>query len=251
MEQFSLSVVLPVGNLASSLAAAVAECQTVAARHTSDYEIIIADDASTDGTGELADRLADIHPAVAVIHYPRRRGYRQVLYDTWGVARGTYVVALALAGPAAATDISRLLPSAPAHAAIFGYRVSPPRHPAERLFITAVSARAPGMCDPAMGLGLFRADMRDLLTPNGPDALTHADLYAAARRHDLSRTQIAVPGKATRTAPPSLRDILAAMAERNAATSPLTRAQQNVTRGAGILIAAAGIWLLRRLGRHP
>ncbi|NTU83611.1 MAG: glycosyltransferase family 2 protein [Chloroflexales bacterium] len=254
MEQFSLSIVLPVCNVAPSLAAAVAECQAVAAQHTADYELIIADDASTDGTSDLADRLAAFNAPVAVIHYPRRRGYRMALYDAWGAARGTYVAALDLAGPAAAADLARLLPIRLGHAAIFGYRVPPPRRPAEALFATAVAARvAPGLRDPALSLGLFRADLRAMLAPEGPDALTHADLFVAARRQGLSIAQVAVQGKAARTAAPSLADTLAALSQRGtepAAASPAGRSRQGAAVGAGMLVAAGGLWLLRRWRRH-
>lgn len=255
MEQFSLSIMLPVTDVSPLLAAAVAECLTVAARHTAEFEIIIADDASTDGTGELADRLAAIHTPVAVIHYPRRRGYRQALFDAWGAARGTHVVALALAGPAAAADIDRLLNAPRDHAAIFGYRVPPPHHPAEALFAMTVGARlAPGMRDPALGLALFRSDLRDLLTPEGRDALTHAGIYAEAQRRGLSIAQIAVPGKTARPAPPSLADSAAALSDQGAGTAAAgtpSSSRQGAAVGAGVILAAGGIWLLRRRRRNP
>ena len=239
MTQFSLSLVLPVTNVVASLAAIIAECQTVAAAHTPDYEIILADDASSDGTGELADRLAAIHTPVAVIHYPHRRGYRQALYDAWGVARGTYVVALALAGPATVADIARLLPAAPDHAAIFGYRVPSPRHPAERLFAALAKLRvAPGMHDPLLGLGLFRNDLRDLLPPNGPDALTHAELYAAVRQQHHKIAQIAVPSHAETAARGTFGATGAALGQRGSVV------------GAGVLIAAGSLWLRYRWRRH-
>jgi len=39
-----------------------------------DYEVIIVDDGSTDGTGDVADRLARTRPGVRVIHQPTNLG---------------------------------------------------------------------------------------------------------------------------------------------------------------------------------
>lgn len=246
MEQFSLSVVLPVGGRAGALAATVAECLALGAGSGADLEIIIADDASDDATAALADRLAATHSAVAVIHYPRRRGYRRTLLDAWGVARGQYLVALDVAGPAAPGDIARLLAAAPGHAAVFGYRVRRPRRPSEVAFAAAVGALvAPALRDPALGLALFRADLRDLLAPEGPDALAHAELYAAARRRGLPIAQVAVGTRRERAPAPSLADIGAAL---RAGAPPGPRGRPR-NAAAGLLLAACGLWLIRRLRR--
>lgn len=247
MTQFSLSVVLPVSDAPAALAPTVAECLGLAAQHDLDLEIIIAEMSGDAAAAASADRLAATHSSVAVLRYQRRRGYRRALHDAWGVARGAYVAALDPAGPAGPADLARLLAAAPGHAAVFGYREPAPRNPAARLFAAAVGARLdPTLRDPALGLALLRADLRDLLSPDGPDALALAELFAAARRRGLPVAQVAVSGRPGRAAAPSLSATVAALSR--GATADEGRPARGAAVG-GILLAACGVWLLRRLRR--
>ena len=43
-------------------------------QHAPDHHVLIVDDNSPDGTGEIADRLAAEHAAVDVLHRPRKEG---------------------------------------------------------------------------------------------------------------------------------------------------------------------------------
>lgn len=64
-------IVLPTYNEAESIAAIVAAIRDVVA---ADTRVLIVDDSSPDGTGEIADRLAAAHPQVEVLHRPLKEG---------------------------------------------------------------------------------------------------------------------------------------------------------------------------------
>jgi dolichol-phosphate mannosyltransferase len=64
-------LVLPTYNEASNLEPIVV---AVRERLGQPRRVLIVDDSSPDGTGEIADRLAAAHPDVAVLHRPRKEG---------------------------------------------------------------------------------------------------------------------------------------------------------------------------------
>jgi len=73
----SVSVMVAAYNEAATLEGAVSDA-LAALDGVSDFEVIIVDDGSTDGTAEIADRLSIEQPGVRVIHHPVNRGIAAV-----------------------------------------------------------------------------------------------------------------------------------------------------------------------------
>jgi len=69
----SVSVVIPMYNEEAYVERSVAAARTVLEEMGGDWEIVIVDDASTDGTGPRADALAAADARVRVIHNPVNR----------------------------------------------------------------------------------------------------------------------------------------------------------------------------------
>lgn len=70
----SLSVLLPVRNAQSTLAAMVFEVLEVAADLTSRFELVIIDDGSTDATSEIATDLRRRYPQILAIRHGEPQG---------------------------------------------------------------------------------------------------------------------------------------------------------------------------------
>ena len=67
-------VVLPTYDEVDNIGTVVAGLRRALAAAGEAHRILIVDDASPDGTGIAADRLADEHPEVLVLHRPAKRG---------------------------------------------------------------------------------------------------------------------------------------------------------------------------------
>lgn len=64
-------LILPTYDEAADLAAVVPDARAVLARAAPEgFGILVVDDASRDGTGDVADALAALHPEVEVLHRP-------------------------------------------------------------------------------------------------------------------------------------------------------------------------------------
>jgi glycosyltransferase involved in cell wall biosynthesis len=70
-----LSVFFPAYNDSGTIASMVIRTVKAASELTSDFEIIVVNDASADGTAEIADELARTYPQVRVVHHAKNRGY--------------------------------------------------------------------------------------------------------------------------------------------------------------------------------
>lgn len=70
-----LSVFFPAKDEAENVEAVVRDALRILPGVAERFEITIVDDGSTDGTGEIADRLAAVDTRVRVIHHTTNRGY--------------------------------------------------------------------------------------------------------------------------------------------------------------------------------
>ncbi|MBT3601968.1 MAG: glycosyltransferase family 2 protein [Candidatus Latescibacteria bacterium] len=71
----SLTCFFPCYNDAHSIGSLVAAADTVAAEYTSDYEIIVIDDGSTDSSRELLTELQNKYPNLKLILHEQNKGY--------------------------------------------------------------------------------------------------------------------------------------------------------------------------------
>jgi glycosyltransferase involved in cell wall biosynthesis len=100
-----VSVVFPAYNEADSLEAAVDEVTQALNEFTCSYEIIIAEDGSTDGTDKLAAALAEKYPFVKHIHGEKRLGRGAALKNAFKQSSGEVLVYMDLD---LATDLEHL-----------------------------------------------------------------------------------------------------------------------------------------------
>jgi glycosyltransferase involved in cell wall biosynthesis len=83
-----LSVVVPVYNEQATLGKVVRKLLSVPCL----LEIIIVDDCSTDGTGELAQRLSETHPQVSLVRHEQNAGKTAALKTGFALTTGQVVI---------------------------------------------------------------------------------------------------------------------------------------------------------------
>lgn len=87
-----ISIVLPAYNEAMRLEKCVREVERAVSSFSSSYEIIIAEDGSTDSTHCIAAKIAKNNPHVSFLHSPVRLGKGKAIKNALRSARGDVIV---------------------------------------------------------------------------------------------------------------------------------------------------------------
>ncbi|MCE9616105.1 MAG: glycosyltransferase family 2 protein [Lentisphaerae bacterium] len=88
----TISIIVPALNEEARLELAVDTACRAAARQFNDYEVLVFNDGSSDGTGQVAERLAQSNPHVRVFHNARPQGLGGVIRAGVQQARMHYVI---------------------------------------------------------------------------------------------------------------------------------------------------------------
>ena len=118
-----LSVFLPCFNESGNLAQLVSRFSAELPAVADAYEIIIVDDGSSDGTGEMADRIASLDSHVRVVHHGVNRGYGAAVRSGISAASQPFVLLCDGDGQFDPAEMKALLEKLNDHDVIVGRRV--------------------------------------------------------------------------------------------------------------------------------
>lgn len=89
-DDIDISICVPALNEERSLREAVEDLLQILTSHVNKIEVIIVDDASTDLTPQIADKLAKEYCQIRVIHHAKKMGIGACYRDALAIAQGNY-----------------------------------------------------------------------------------------------------------------------------------------------------------------
>jgi len=155
MTQVELSVVMPAYNEEGAIEAAVREVQELVFDQIPMSELVVVNDGSRDGTGEILNELALQDPRVKVIHQPNG-GHGRALRTGLDAARGEYVFLIDSDRQIPLTAFADTWKISVGHDGVFGVRNNR-RDPRVRLVLTRIVRRTLRL--------LFKVQLRDANVP--------------------------------------------------------------------------------------
>jgi glycosyltransferase involved in cell wall biosynthesis len=106
----SISIFFPAFNDEGTIAGLVRNALDLLPSLTGDYQVLVINDGSTDGTAAIIDELAATHPQVRAIHHDRNRGYGGALQTGFKESEKELVFYTDGDGQYDVRELTRLLP---------------------------------------------------------------------------------------------------------------------------------------------
>jgi glycosyltransferase involved in cell wall biosynthesis len=194
----SLSVFFPAYydemNIAKVISKAVEVLESLRLK---DYEVIIIEDGSPDKTGEVADKLAEQHEKVRVIHHKTNMGYGATLKDGFYNAKFEYVFYSDGDNQFNLDELKKFIVLIPYSDIIVGYRKQKEYSFYRKFTSLCYNYLLKALFDIRLwdidcAFKLFKADLFKKITIESNDAFIDAEIMIKAKLLGYSSTELGV-----------------------------------------------------------
>jgi glycosyltransferase involved in cell wall biosynthesis len=193
----SISVVLPAYNEEKNIEPMVSEVVRVMSDLSDDYEVVVVNDGSRDGTARVVGEAEKRNPQVRLVSHEVNKGYGAALYTGFTSARKDWIFLTDSDKQFNVAEISRLLPFMDTADLIAGYR-APRRDPFQRrLFGKAWTALVTVLFgytvrDVDCAFKLFRREIVERINIQSRGATFSAEFLVRAKRKGYRFHEVAV-----------------------------------------------------------
>lgn len=193
----TLSLVLPAYNEEAGIAVAVAEADEALARLCGDYEILVVDDGSGDGTARAVEAACRTRPHVRLLRHPVNRGYGAALRSGFEAARFDRVAFTDADCQFHLDDLAGLLERAAEAPVVVGYRLDR-QDPWRRRFLSRGYNRLAGALlgttvrDIDCALKVFHRDALCRLLPESSGFFVNTEMLTRAGQLGLPVVEVGV-----------------------------------------------------------
>ncbi|MDD4909416.1 MAG: glycosyltransferase [Candidatus Omnitrophica bacterium] len=183
----SISLVFPMYNEKDYLPVAVEKARKVLGELTDNYEVIIVDDASTDGSGEMARELARNDEKIRVLRHKKNSRLGCALKTGFNNARGGIVVYSDMDLPFDLENIKRFIPLLDEADIVVGRRIGSRDSLLRSLYSKAYNGLIRAVfgikvSDVNFAMKIFKRDILDLLELKSDGSFIDAELLIRAVR---------------------------------------------------------------------
>jgi len=109
MDKIGISLIVPCYNEAPTIEEQVDRCFQAVQPLAEPFEFLVINDASTDSSAKILDRLADKYSELSVIHHDKNQGIASTLSELYDWANQEYVINFSFDGEWEANDLARLI----------------------------------------------------------------------------------------------------------------------------------------------
>ncbi|HVK18556.1 MAG TPA: glycosyltransferase family 2 protein [Fimbriiglobus sp.] len=192
-----LSLVIPAYNEAAVIETAVRETDDALGRLFVEYEVVVVDDGSRDGTGEVVERLAGEYPRLRLVRHPVNRGYGAALRSGFEAAAFGLVAFTDADCQFDLLDLGRMVPLTDRYPVVAGYRTDR-KDPLRRRFLSwgynrlARVLLGTGVRDCDCALKVFRREALAVLLPESRGFFVNTEMLTRARQLGCAVAELAV-----------------------------------------------------------
>lgn len=196
-QDFRVSFVMPAYNEVENIAEAVEKAVAALRNYTVEYEVIVVNDGSSDGTAELLDSLAKEEPALRPIHHETNKGYGAALKSGFTSARHDLVFYTDADNQFDVDEIKFLLPMSEKYDIVTGFRI----YRYDPVIRSILSWGFNKMCRILFGIRvrdvdcafkLFKRKVFDSFEMESKDFFIDAEILSKARARGFSINEIGV-----------------------------------------------------------